>query len=95
MSVTKENITKVAMLARIRVGDEEIPKVTERINQILALVDRMQQVNTDGIEPLANPHDAVQRLREDVVTCGNQREQLLLNAPSAENGLFLVPRVIE
>lgn len=95
MSISKNDITKVAMLARIRVSDEEIPKVTNSINEILALVGRMQQLDTRDIEPLANPHDAIQRLREDIVTATNERELLLQNAPESENGLFLVPKVID
>lgn len=95
MSVTKEDIAKVAKLARIQLDDEQTPNVTNSINEILALVDKMQQVDTTNVEPLANPHDATQRLREDVVTASNQRDKLMQNAPEAEAGLFLVPKVIE
>lgn len=95
MSITKDDITKVALLARIQVSDEAIPRVTGSINEILALVDKMQQIDTRDIEPLANPHDAIQRLRDDIVTTRNERELLLQNAPAAENGLFLVPKVID
>lgn len=95
MSVTRDDITKVANLARIQVSEEQIPKVTESINEILSLVDKMQQLDTADVEPLANPHDAVQRLREDEVTAINEREKLLENAPDSEAGLFLVPKVIE
>ena len=95
MSVSREDIAKVATLARIRVSEEEIPRVTESINEILALVDKMQQQDTSDIEPLANPHDATQQLREDIVTAVNERDKLLQNAPESENGLFLVPKVIE
>ncbi len=95
MSITKDDIAKVATLARIKVSEEEIPKVTESINEILALVDKMQQIDTSDVEPLANPHDAVQVLREDIVTATDEREKLLKNAPESENGLFLVPKVID
>ena len=95
MSVSKDDIAKVATLARIKVSNDEIPKVTESINEILALVDKMQQLDTSDVEPLANPHDAIQVLREDVVTATNAREKLLKNAPESENGLFLVPKVID
>lgn len=95
MSISKDDIAKVATLARIQVSDEEIPKVTNSINEILALVGKMQQLDTSNIEPLANPHDAIQRLREDIVTATNEREKLLKNAPETENGLFLVPKVID
>ncbi|WP_257266672.1 Asp-tRNA(Asn)/Glu-tRNA(Gln) amidotransferase subunit GatC, partial [Endozoicomonas sp. ONNA2] len=64
-------------------------------SSILALVDSMQAIDTQGVEPLAHPLDAIQRLRPDEVTEGNQREQLQSCAPAVEEGLFLVPRVIE
>jgi aspartyl-tRNA(Asn)/glutamyl-tRNA(Gln) amidotransferase subunit C len=95
MSITKDDISKVANLARLKISDEEIPRVTDSINEILALVDKMQQQDTADIAPLANPHDAIQTLREDVVTANNERDKLLQNAPESENGLFLVPKVIE
>lgn len=95
MSVTKDDIGKVANLARIKLNEEDVPQITESINEILNLVDSMQQVDTSNVEPLANPHDATQRLREDEVTATNQRDKLLQNAPESEAGLFLVPKVIE
>ena len=95
MSISKDTITKAAHLARINLSEEEIPRITQSISDILAMIDKMQAVNTDNVEPLANPHDAVQRLREDVVTAINEREKLIQNAPESEAGLFLVPKVIE
>lgn len=95
MSISRDTITKVAHLARINLGDEEIPKITQSISDILVLIDKMQSVNTDNVEPLANPHDATQRLREDIVTAVNERDKLLQNAPESQDGLFLVPKVIE
>lgn len=95
MSVTKDDIAKVAILARIQLDADQVPKITDGINEILGLVDKMQQANTENIAPLANPHDATQRLREDEVTAINERDKLLDNAPESENGLFLVPKVIE
>ena len=95
MAVEKADIEKIANLSRIRIEDSEIPEVANRLNDILAMVDQMQAVDTDAIEPMANPHDASQRLRADEVTEANQREALQANAPAAEQGLFLVPKVIE
>ena len=95
MSISRDTIVKVAHLARINLGEEEIPRITQSISDILVLIDKMQAVNTDHVEPLANPHDATQRLREDVVTATNEREKLLGNAPESQDGLFLVPKVIE
>lgn len=95
MSVEQADIEKIATLARIRIEDNAIPEMVGRLNNILAMVDTMQAVDTSGVEPLQNPLDAVQRLRQDIVTEDNQRDKLLANAPAAEEGLFLVPKVIE
>jgi len=95
MSISKDTIRKVAHLARINLNEDEIPAITDSITNILGLIDKMQSVNTDNIKPLANPHDATQILREDIVTAVNERDKLLQNAPMTENGLFLVPKVIE
>ena len=95
MSVSKDDIAKVAILARIEINADQVPEITKGINEILSLVDKMQQANTEGVQPLANPHDAKQRLREDEVTAINERDKLLANAPESDSGLFLVPKVIE
>ncbi len=95
MSVEQSDIEKIATLARIRVPAEAVPELADRINDILAMVDQMQAVDTSDIEPMANPLDASQRLRTDEVTESNQRDQFQAIAPQAENGLYLVPKVIE
>ena len=95
MSVSKDDIAKVAKLARIQIDADQAPQITQGINEILSLVDKMQQADTANVKPLANPHDATQRLREDEVTAINEREKLMANAPEADSGLFLVPKVIE
>ena len=95
MSLDKADIEKLAELARVRVADEDLPEVTERIASILALVDQMQAVDTSGVEPLANPLDARQRLRPDRVTEGDRRGEFQALAPAVEDGLYLVPRVVE
>ena len=95
MSVEQSDIEKIAILSRIRVAKNDIPEVADRINDILAMVDKMQTVDTAAIEPMANPLDAVQRLREDTVTESNQRDSFQAIAPNADEGLYLVPRVIE
>jgi aspartyl-tRNA(Asn)/glutamyl-tRNA(Gln) amidotransferase subunit C len=82
-------------LARIAISDEDADQVATRISTVLALVDQLQAVNTDGVQPMAHPLDAVQRLRADVVTEPNQRELFQSIAPATENGLYLVPQVIE
>ena len=95
MSITADDIEKVAKLARIQINDDQVNDVTNSINDVLTLIDKMQSVDTSHVEPLANPHDAVQTLRKDEVTASNQREHLMQNAPASEDGLFLVPKVIE
>ncbi len=95
MSVSKDDIAKVAKLARIQINDDQVPQITQGINEILNLVDKMAEADTSDIKPLANPHDATQRLREDEVTAINERDKLLANAPESDSGLFLVPKVIE
>ena len=95
MAVDRADIEKIATLARIKLDESSIPEVTSSICDILALVDKMQSVNTDNVEPMANPLNATQRLRGDTVTEENHREAFQEIAPLTENGLYLVPKVIE
>ncbi len=94
MSVDRTEIEKVAELARIKLDEESIPEVTQSISDILAMVDKMQSVNTQNIIPMANPMDATQRLRPDIITETNQRDDFQKLAPETEAGLYLVPKVI-
>ena len=95
MAFDKTEVEKVAQLARLLISDSEIDEVTGRITDILALIDQMQSVDTDDVVPLAHPLDLTQRLREDDVTEFNRRDELQLLAPEVEQGLYLVPKVIE
>ena len=95
MAFDKAEVEKIAQLARLRISDSEIDEVTGRIRDILALIDQMQSVDTDDVVPLAHPLDLTQRLREDDVTEFNRRDELQLLAPDVEQGLYLVPKVIE
>ena len=95
MSLTHQDVARIAKLARINVSDEEIVAVGNQLNNIFGLIEKMQAVNTDGIEPMAHPQDVSLRLREDIVTQTNQREAFQALAPQGEKGLFLVPKVIE
>ena len=90
-----DQIAKLAHLARINISDEMVGDVATRITTILSLVDQLQSVETEGVEPMSHPMDAVQRLRADRVTEPNQRDALQAIAPAVENGLFLVPKVID
>jgi aspartyl-tRNA(Asn)/glutamyl-tRNA(Gln) amidotransferase subunit C len=95
MAIEQEEIEKIADLARVRISGQQIGEVTQRITEILGMVDQLQAVDTTGIEPMANPLDATQRLRADEVTEVNQRDAFQAIAPAVENGLYLVPIVIE
>ena len=95
MSIDRSDVEKIAHLARLQINEQQRDEYCQQINSILQLVEQMQQVNTDNIDPMAHPMNATQRLREDIVTEENQRELLQANAPAVEKGLFLVPKVIE
>ncbi|MEE9303103.1 MAG: Asp-tRNA(Asn)/Glu-tRNA(Gln) amidotransferase subunit GatC [Thiotrichaceae bacterium] len=95
MSLTAEEVKKIAFLARLSIQQKNIQTYADNLSGILDLVAQMDAVDTDSVEPMAHPQDVSQRLREDKVTETNQREKLLQNAPAIEEGLFLVPQVIE
>jgi len=95
MSLTTEDVQRIAHLARIAVTEDEAQATLTKLSGILGLIEQMQAVDTAGIEPMSHSQDVVQRLREDVVTEANQRELFQSIAPAVENGLYLVPKVIE
>jgi aspartyl-tRNA(Asn)/glutamyl-tRNA(Gln) amidotransferase subunit C len=95
MSIERHEIEKLATLARIAIDDSTINEVSERLGSVLELVDQLQAVDTSGVDPMSHPMQATQRLREDEVKELNQREALQATAPDTEDGLFLVPKVIE
>lgn len=95
MALDRKAVEDIAHLARIALNEEDVPATTAKLSGILDLIDKMQAVNTDGVEPLAHPLETTQRLRSDLVTETNQRETLQAIAPATEDGLYLVPRVIE
>lgn len=95
MSISIDEVKKVAKLARLGMAEEQAAEYQASLSNILNLVDQLNEVDTTGIEPMANPRDAIQRLREDVVTETNQRELYQAVAPETEKGLYLVPKVIE
>lgn len=95
MSITPPEVMKIAHLARMSIHPDDIARYSHDLSGILELVTRMSQVDVQGIEPMAHPLEMKQRLRSDTVTEVNQRELLQAHAPAVENGLFLVPKVIE
>ena len=95
MPVSTEQVRHIAKLARIAMSDEEIERLAPELNNILGWVEQLAEVNTDGVEPLTAVIDQKLRLRDDVVTEGNIRDEILANAPEAQHGFFAVPKVIE
>ena len=95
MALERCDVEKIAHLARLGLNEADLPRTTDALNSILGLVDQMQAVDTTGIEPLAHPLEASQRLRADVVTESNQRDRYQAIAPATDSGLYLVPKVIE
>lgn len=95
MSLTPDDVRRLARLARIAIEPEESGAVLDRLNRVLGLVDQMRKVDTQGIEPMAHALDLVQRLRADEVSDKNQRQLYHSVAPAVEEGLYLVPKVIE
>lgn len=95
MSLTLEDIRRIAHLARIRIDADEAVRYQSQLNDIFHLIEQMQAIDTAGIEPMAHARDVYQRLREDVVTEIDRREAFQAVAPLVEDGLYLVPKVIE
>ena len=95
MSLTSDDVKRVAKLARLGLTDVETTETLAQLNSILELVDQMQQIDTDGIAPLAHPLELKQTLRADAVTETNQRDKFQAIAPQADACLYLVPRVVE
>jgi len=95
MSLDKDQVQHIAMLARLEVAEEEVADSVDKLSRIVDFVDQLAQANTEGVVPMAHPLDAAQRLRKDVVTESNQRDDYQQNAPAVAGGLYLVPKVIE
>jgi len=102
MALTKDDVARIARLARLELTEEQSVAMESELNQVLALIETLQAVDTTGVEPLTHPLSALEeielRLREDEPVPAHdisQRELLMSNAPAQEQGLFLVPRVIE
>ena len=95
MSLHHDEVLKIAHLARLQVAEEDISRYADELGNILALVEQMNRVDTGSVAPLAHPLDQTQRLRNDEVTEGDQRDAFQALAPSVRDGLYLVPRVIE
>jgi aspartyl-tRNA(Asn)/glutamyl-tRNA(Gln) amidotransferase subunit C len=95
MALTLEDVGRIAHLARIHISAQEAGLALTQLNDIFSMIEQMRAVDTSGIEPMSHPLGGVQRLRDDVVTEHVDREAHMRNAPERQEGLFLVPRVVE
>lgn len=95
MALTPDDVAKLAHLARLSIESQDVESTTESVSNILHMIDQLKQIDTSSVAALSHPLDLGQRLRADQVTEPNQREEFQKIAPEVENGLYLVPRVIE
>lgn len=95
MSLSRSDVERIAHLARLAIAEEDIPKYSQNLSNILDLVAQLNAVDTGGVAPMAHAFDVSQRLRPDEVTESNQRERFQSIAPQVDAGLYLVPKVIE
>ena len=95
MSLDTDDIKAIAKLARLKIDEADVPLYATNLSSILDLVEQMNTVDTEGVVPMSHPLDVVQRLREDVVTENDQRDAFQQVAPATQDGLYLVPKVIE
>jgi len=95
MSFQSSDVSKMAHLSRLAIEDQDLTRFAHDLSDILEMAGRLQEVDVGDAGPMAHPLDLTQRLRADVVTEGDEREAFQSQAPAAEDGLYLVPRVIE
>lgn len=95
MSLTLQDVERIAHLARIHITHDEAVRALAQLNDIFTMIEQINAVDTTGVEPMSHPLGGGQRLRDDAVTDHPDREAALRNAPAHQDGLFLVPKVIE
>jgi aspartyl-tRNA(Asn)/glutamyl-tRNA(Gln) amidotransferase subunit C len=95
VSLDKDQVQHIAMLARLRLADEEFAETVDKLSRIVDFVDQLSKAATQDVVPMAHPLDASQRLRPDEVTEQDDRDRFQANAPLVRDGLYLVPKVIE
>ena len=95
MTLSFDDVRRIADLAYIETNEEEAHVVLAQLSDIFNLIEQMQAIDTLGVEPLSHAQDVTQRLRDDIVTESDQRERFQAIAPQVEEGLYLVPKVIE
>lgn len=95
MSIDLETAARVASLARIRVDEDALPALAQEFNAILGFIEQLGEVDVEGVEPMTSVTPQRLKRRDDVVTAGDQQDQILSNAPDAREGFFAVPKVVE
>lgn len=95
MAIDNETVKRVAFLSRLKIEDDKIEPTKEEFNKILQWIEELNEINTDEVEPLISVNNVNLRMRNDEITAGNCREDILKNAPSAEYDYFAVPKVVE
>jgi aspartyl-tRNA(Asn)/glutamyl-tRNA(Gln) amidotransferase subunit C len=95
MSLSADDVRRIAQLSRLALSDEEAGRTLEKLNSVFELIEQLKAVDTDGIEPMTHAQSMVLRLRDDQVTEADTRDANQQAAPSVEQGLYLVPRVVE
>ena len=95
MAIDANTVRKAARLARIRVEEAQLEPLAQELTSIMAWIEQLNEVDTDGVEPMTSCVACALPLREDVVTDGNKREAVLANGPKADRGFFVVPKVVE
>jgi aspartyl-tRNA(Asn)/glutamyl-tRNA(Gln) amidotransferase subunit C len=95
MSVDQATVRRVARLARIKVGEADVPRLADELNVILGFVEQLNEVNVDGVQPMTSVVASKMRMRDDVVTDGHNAKKIMQNAPSSEDDFFMVPKVVE
>lgn len=95
MAIDAETVRKAARLARIRVGEAALAPMAQELSGIMDWIEQLNEVDTDGVEPMTSCVAVKLPMREDVVTDGDKRDAILANAPKADRGFFVVPKVVE
>lgn len=95
MALSKDDVLNIANLAKLQVNEDEVDRYKQDLSRILEFVEQMNQADVDNIAPMAHPQEMMQPLREDAITETDQREKFQQIAPATQDGLYLVPKVIE
>ena len=95
MSVDSATVKRVARLARLKVNEEDVPRLAGELNSILAFVEQLNEVDVSNVEPLTSVVSQAMKMRDDVVTDGHYAKDVTRNAPASEDDFFVVPKVVE